>query len=260
MLFILFNNNLPALPCATQSDAHSDADNETGLPHGGPAENDYGADEDTIDRLTQGLCDEDLHDDNGLLSKVSAVVRCKAEPCLNPLDNSIARRQSSADNVGLTRAMQSLKDKKLKAVVAPSTSDEDCKARQRLQIQYDAQGRPVQARILLMTPPARDNGLSTIASVTVIARGQTPPYVLLPLEELPNLETTIALHNLCKEQEVVFRIIMGPLSQAMDGELNVPQLKFAVLGTAGEQMHRVICNDPMGNCTSVDASSVWMIT
>ena len=78
--------------------------------------------------------------------------------------------------------------------------------------------------------------------------------MLLPLEGLPSLETTITLHNLCKEQEVAFCIIMGPLLQAMDGERNVPQLKFAVLGTAGE--HRVMWNDAIGDCTCAYASLV----
>lgn len=216
---------------AVQSEDVSDDNEGLAMPSCRPVLQDYGADEETMERLAEGICHEDLH--NASFSQVAVVVACKAEPCRIHLNESIARRQTPADVVGLGKAMQKLKDKKLQAMVAPPALECKPGITQQLCIDYDSSGRPVQARVLFMTTPALDNGLAAIASVTVIPRGQSPPFVLLPLDELPTLDTTIGLHRLCKEQEVAFRIIMGPLLQAMEGIQDVQQLKFAVLGTAG---------------------------
>lgn len=233
------------MPCMhMQTDDSSDDDMDHPPHWDGPSYHDNGADEETLERLAQGLPMEDLQDSNSSLAKVAAVVACQATPCITPLPDAVAYRTTPSIDVGLDNALHQLKDRKMKTAFAAAASPDNEASRRIMHIDYNREGQPVQARVLLMAPPPPDGTTASVASSTIVPRGQPLPYVLLPEGEAPTLDTTVILHNLDREQEVAFRIIMTPLEQTIAGVKDIPQLKFTVLGSAGEPwVHAAMIHD-----------------
>lgn len=199
-----------------------------------PSFDDYGADEATMARL-ENMCsiDDDIFN-TGALSCVTGLMSCAAVPCRTPIPATMARRQTSADAAGLLQATRQLQDKHMKTVFSQPIQGNDrtsTTASHYLHIDRHDNGTAYQSRVMILDDKGRDP-----VTDTVIPRGQSPPYVLLPDNDKPSLADTVALHGLCSEQESAFRITMGPLELAISGVplRDVPQLKLAILGTAGE--------------------------
>ena len=195
-----------------------------------PSYGDCAADEATMARL-ENMCsiDDDLFQ-NEAMSSVAGVVSCSAVPHRTPLPDAVARRQTSEDAAGLLQATRQLQDKHMKTVFSKPIQPDNRTTTRALHIDRDVNGTAHQSRVLILDSTSPDP-----STETVIPRGQSPPYVLVLDRDKLSLADTVALHGLCLEQENAFRIIMGPLEDAIRGIplRDVPQLKMAVLGTAG---------------------------
>jgi hypothetical protein len=230
------------LACVQEVDGASDTDddNERHLVDEHRLAYDFGADTETMDRLAAGLDIQNADDLDGPLADVAALVACAAQPHLEPLSESAAHRETAYDSTGLAAAKNLMKEKSMKTMFAKPCVEPYSTAQRRLVIDRNDRQEAQQARVVLLTDSLtnKDDGITE----TIIPCGQSPPYVLLPLDQKPSQADTVSLHGLCDEQSLAFRIIMAPLEAAMRGERlqDVPQLLFAVLGTAGKHYDHLV--------------------
>lgn len=100
-----------------------------------------------------------------------------------------------------------------------------------MHIDFDIAGRATCAIVTMVPSPGQE---LTCAAQTIVNPGQPMPYIRLPAEELPTIETTVQLHGLSREQEFAFRLIMETMQRHIDREDSIPQLTMSVLGNAGK--------------------------
>lgn len=141
---------------------------------------------------------------------------------------------------GLNIATQILQDQSVQRLFQPMEDDQA----PTITIERDSDGRAIRAVVTIVSTNMPH--LNIGASQSIINAGEAMPYIRLPVAERPDVNDSVHLHHLSKEQEFAFRLIMKTLQQHIDKERDIPQLTMSVFGNAGKsyvrRMHESICH------------------
>jgi hypothetical protein len=208
--------------------AHSDDDEEQQLH----AMEDIGLDDDTLERLANVSCLEDIPSDqsNYMMDTLSPLGAHHATVCHTPCEfGKAVHKYNDQWQRRIESATENLKDISFqKQLVA---QDRAVEADKRIRIERSNTGGALHAIVSFRPLPATSPGEW---ADSIIPHGESLPYIRLPNAERPSLDDTIRLCCLCEEQEFAFRLIMMPLLRHMQGDEDVPQLTMTMLGGAGE--------------------------